>query len=227
VTRTRGFTLIETLLALGIAAALLAAAVSVLFGAVRMRGAAAELAEEKAGTHRIASVLRADLQSTVVPAGLLAGTMLLESDGAEDTAMDTLEFHTATGTLNDSEPWGDIRRVEYLLDTESESATGEAYPFIRRETVNLLASTEDEEDTRDTVLLAEATGLSIECFDGEVWSETWDSTAVENENPVLVRVTVTPAAGNALVFLQHLTTQPRPTATAAAAAPSPQAGGAP
>ncbi|MDK2971068.1 MAG: ral secretion pathway protein [Candidatus Sumerlaeota bacterium] len=222
--RTRGFTLIETLLALGIAATLLAAAVSVLFGAVRMRSAAAELSEEKGGTHRIASVIRSDLQNAVVPAGLLAGTMLLESDGSEDTAMDTLEFYTASGTLNDSEPWADIRRVEYLLDTESESATGGAYPFIRRETVNLLASTEDDEDTRDTVLLAEATGLSIECFDGEVWSETWDSTVVENENPVLVSLTVTPAEGNSLVFLQHLTTQPRPTATAAAAAPSQQTG---
>jgi len=208
--RRRGFTLLEVLLALSIAAILLAAVVAALFGAIRLRRTAEQMQQRSTPELALRAAIRADLANAVVPAGVLHGPLLIESSGDDTTARDRLELYTTAGALSDEKPWPDVRRVEYLLDEESAGDDSEGLPFVRRETFNLLSDVEDETVRRDTVLIADATALSIECLDGETWVETWDSTVVDNANPTLVRLSITTAAGATLVVQQALIAEPRP-----------------
>jgi general secretion pathway protein J len=218
--RSRGFTLIEMILAMVVAAMLLAAVVSSLFGAVRLRRTALEAREASLPRHHVEQRLARDLTAAVSPTGLLNGPFLVLSSGSGEDARDVIEFHTTSGVIEESAPWGDIRRVEYFIDEDQPAVGGEGFALVRRETFNLLPSTEDETGRRDTVLLAAARGFSVECHDGTSWLESWDSATVDNANPNAVRLTVYPQSAEAapIVVVRRILVQPRPTATGAAPA---------
>jgi type II secretory pathway pseudopilin PulG len=205
----------EILVSLAVTAMLLAAVVSTLFGAIRLRRTAEALEIRSDSSTFIRVVVRRDLANCVVPSGLLAGTFLVISSGDKESARDRLEFYSTIGILNEDDPWGDIRRLEYFLDEEGSVTTGgevAGLPLIRRETFNLLASVEDETSRRDIVMMPSVRGFMVECHDGEAWSESWDSTTVENANPRLVRLTIYPSEGEPVVLVQEVHTSPRPTA---------------
>ncbi|MBI1290752.1 prepilin-type N-terminal cleavage/methylation domain-containing protein [bacterium] len=216
--RRRAFTLIEVLISLAIAGVLLAAVISALIGSIRLRRTAERLETESEPLAWFRSTVRRDFANAVVPSGILAGSFIVTSSGEEESSRDHIWFYTTAGVVTDAAPWGDVRKVEYFLDEESPAeGEEEAYPLIRRETFNLLSTVADETTWRDTVLEAKATGFSIECSDGEEWTESWDSTVVENENPTAVRLTVYTASAEPRVVVQEIVTQPRPVAAVAAA----------
>jgi type II secretion system protein J len=213
ITHRRAFTLVEVLLATMVAAVLLAAVSTTLFGTIRLRRAADRLADSVAVQERVARVISADLAGIVAPSGVLAGALLLTSNGSGATARDTIEFFTTTGTVSDSAPWGDLRRVVYTIEDDEQ---GDGRVLIRTETFNLLATVEDDDGRRVTRLLRGVESLSIEAYGSGAWQESWDSTTVENANPALLRLEIRRAAAEdgttpaPIVVVRSITTQPRP-----------------
>lgn len=187
--RSAGFTLLELLLAIIILATLLAALTGVLASTFRARERVNTIIDESLARSLVIHGIERDLVHMVVPAGTLAGPMLGESEGEMGgKRSDRLEFYTASGELEDGEPWGDVRKVEYHLEQPEDAAESEGAALMRAVTLNLLPSTEEEPG--GDVVLRNASGLTIQYFDGDTWLDSWDSTALDNAPPQAVSMRI-------------------------------------
>jgi len=184
----RGFTLIEVLVATVIFSVLVGALYSVFYGTLRLRENAYEVTEARLPITYIAGLIKRDLKNMVAPVGLLAGPMVGENVEEGKHRLDRLEFHTASGIVNDKDPWGDIQKVEYYLEQPPQSGESEGNDFVRALTRNLLASTTEEPPEQR--LLSGVQSLKFTYYDGEYWEDVWDSTTQENEMPVAVKVRI-------------------------------------
>lgn len=194
--RLRGFTLLECLAATAMFAVLMGAMYSVFHGALRLRENAYETFEADLPRDYVVAMIKNDLASTVAPVGLLAGAMIGEKQEMGGFHLDRLEIHTASGTVNDADPWGDIQNVQYYLEQPqdpTQQTNANSYDLVRAVTRNLLASTEEE--PQQERLLRGVRGLEFLYYDGEDWQDSWDSTTQENETPsaVSVRIDFLPA----------------------------------
>ncbi len=184
----RGFTLIEVLLAMAIFTVLVGALYSVFYGALRLRERTFEVTEAALPKDYIATIVKRDLTSIVPPVGILAGPMIGENEEDGEQRLDSLEFHTGSGIVNDYDPWGNIQKIEYYLVDSEEWGEPEGYSFVRAVTRNLLASTtEDPEEER---LLNRVQSLEFAYYDGEYWQDVWDSTTQDDETPVAVMMRI-------------------------------------
>lgn len=229
----RGFTLLELLVAIAIFSVLIGALYSVLFGGIRLRETAWKNFEAGVSREQVAGLIRRDLTNIVVPAGILAGAIVGETQTEGSGRSDTLEFFATTGIVNDAETWADIQQIEYFLEPPVDDDKSGEFDFVRRVRRDLLSTTVEEEEIPEPKwrLLTGVTSLTIQYYDGEAWQDSWDSTTVENENPDAIRVTMTlapDADGQPRLpvdVLCETAPQPRPTPAAAAAPATPPAGG--
>ena len=191
--KLRAFTLIEMILAVGIAAIVLISINAVFFSALHLRNATADAVDEATPVEQMFSVLRRDLQCVVPPKpnGILSGSFKAGSVatiGLADTV--STEMYTATGTLHEAEPWGDIQRVTYGLKTSATGA-GPGRDLIRSVTRNLLSATTP--DIQEQWLLGGVESIQFLCYDGAQWLSEWDTTSVSSVNtnlPNAVRVLI-------------------------------------
>jgi type II secretion system protein J len=198
-----GFTLIEMILAIGVAAIVLIAVNMVFFTALHLRDDTADMVDTASPIDSAVTFLKRDLQCAVTPTNSNPGSILsggfrvgngLTSVGVGDPV--AIEMFTATGTLSDSQPWGDIQRVTYELKAPaSQAATGrDLYRSITR---NLLAVSTPDVD--EQLMLNGVTSLKFSCYDGAQWNDTWDTTdptAIHTNLPLAVRVDIQ-MSGNA------------------------------
>ena len=203
-TQARAFTLIELILAVGIAAIVLISINAVFFGALHLRDATTEAVDEASPIEHMFTVMRHDLQCVVTPnptaVASLSGdfkTGTVTSIGVADVV--NAEMFTATGGLRDSEPWGDIQRVTYGLKNPV-SASGAGKDLIRSVTRNLLGDTTP--DIEEQWLLGGVESVQFSCFDGAQWFDEWDTTSIGSINTnlptaVRVRIQLTAKSGNA------------------------------
>jgi prepilin-type N-terminal cleavage/methylation domain-containing protein len=151
-TSLRGFTLIEMILAIGIAAIVLIAVNAVFFTSLRLANDTADMVDAASPVDSAVTFMKRDLQCAVTPTNgtskILSGGFRvgngLTSVGVSDPV--AVEMFTASGALSDKAPWGDIQRVTYELKTPAgPSAVGR--DLYRSVTRNLLAlSTPDVTD---------------------------------------------------------------------------------
>ena len=185
-----GFTLIELLLGAVITAVVLAALYEIFYGFLQAQSRAYAHLEEAAPRAQVIAIMKSDLENMTVPNGILCGTVTGESLGDGDSHSDALEFCTASGKLGETMPWGDVQKVQYFLDDpETEQGTGSKTHLMRAAARNLLAQ-DIEGEGEATTLLDKVASLEFQYFDGQVWSESWDSTAVDNALPRAVRVRI-------------------------------------
>ena len=196
------FTLIEMILAIGIAAIVLIVVNVALFTALHLRDATADMVDAESPVDSTVSMLKRDLECCVTPTNgtskvlsgdFRAGPGINSSGVSGDVA---IEMYTATGALSDNEPWADIQRVTYELKTPVDlSEPGKnLYRSVVR---NLLPAATPEVD--DQFLLGGVSSIKFTCYDGTLWQDTWDTTIVGSPNtnlPVAVRVDIQ-MAGNA------------------------------
>ena len=196
-----GFTLIEMILAVGVAALVLAVIGSVFFAALHLQTATQEAVNEATPVDQALAVMRRDLECVVTPTNgtskILSGDFrvgTLTSPGISQPV--AIEMFTATGALRDDAPWGDIQKVTYeLKDPATRNATGK--DLYRSVTRNILAATTP--DVADQWMLSGVQSIEFSCFDGSQWSDTWDTTGVTSVNtnlPVAVRVRIQLAGNN-------------------------------
>jgi len=198
----RAFTLIELILAVGIMAIVLVAINAVFFSAIRLREATMDVVEESLPPQQAIAILRRDLQCTMPPLtnGLLSGDFKVGDVISPGTsgAVD-LELYTTTGALSsrDDEPWGDVQRVTYELRVASVHTTPTGKDLIRsvtRAPVALIPTTPQPEDQ---LLLPNVESMKYSCYDGTQWLDTWDTTLLNTNLPVAIRVRIQMAGNNA------------------------------
>lgn len=192
----RGFTLIEMILAIGIAAIVIVAINAVFFTSLHLRDATSDMVDAASPIDSAMTFIKRDLQCAVTPTNgtskVLSGGFRvgngLNSAGVSDPV--AIEMFTATGALSDSAPWADIQRVTYELRAPTDSsATGrDLYRSVMR---NLLPVSTPE--VTDQLMLSGVSSLKFSCYDGAQWNDIWDTTdptAINTNLPVAVRVDI-------------------------------------
>jgi type II secretion system protein J len=195
------FTLIEMILAIGVAAIVLIAINTVLFAALRLRDATSDAVDAAAPLDQTATFLRRDLQCAMTPTNgttkVLSGDFRVGNVTSVGVAEPVaIEMFTATGALGVNAPWADIQRVTYELKQPADrAATGQ--DLVRSVVRNLLSSTTPE--VEDQLMLSGVASVKFSCFDGAQWQETWDTTGLTSVNtnlPLAVRVDIQMAGNN-------------------------------
>jgi len=201
-TARAAFTLLEMILAIGVASIVLAVVSTTLFAALHLRDATSDAVDAATPVDQALAILRRDLQCAVTPksGGVLSGdfkTGSVMSLGINEPV--AAEIFTATGALAENEPWGDIQRVTYeLKDAADPAAAGK--DLYRSVTRNLLGS--DAPDVADQWLLGGVASVQFSCYDGSQWFDSWDTTdtlSVNTNLPVAVRVHIELATPKAAI----------------------------
>ncbi|HEY5233284.1 MAG TPA: type II secretion system protein GspJ [Verrucomicrobiae bacterium] len=185
------FTLIEVILAIGVASIVLIAINAVFFTALHLRTATADAVDAAEPVDQALTIMRRDLQCAVPPqaSGVLSGGFKIgnvTSTGISDPV--SAEIYTADGALSANAPWGDIQRVTYELK-DSTTATGK--DLYRSVTRNLL--TETTPDVKDQLMIRGVDSVQFSAYDGSQWDNSWDTTDTTSANtnlPVAVRVDI-------------------------------------
>jgi type II secretion system protein J len=186
------FTLIEVILAIGVAAIVLIAINAVFFTALHLRNATADAVDAAEPVDQALTILSRDLQCAVPPkaSGVLSGDFKIgnvTSTGISDPV--SAEIYTADGALSANAPWGDIQRVTYELKDSTTGATGK--DLYRSVTRNLL--TETTPDVKDQLMIRGVDSVQFSAYDGSQWNNSWDTTDTTSANtnlPVAVRVDI-------------------------------------
>ena len=195
------FTLIEMVLAIGVAAIALIAVNAVLFAALRLRDTTADTVDAALPLDQTVATIRRDLQCVVMPtnvtSGVLSGDFRVgELSSAGVTEPVAIEMFTTTGALNANTPWADIQRVTYELRLPTDrNAVGK--DLIRSVVRNLLNMTTP--DVEDQFMLSGVQDIKFTCFDGAQWQDTWDTTSLNSVNtnlPVAIRVDIQLSGNN-------------------------------
>ncbi len=154
--------------------------------AIDMRENAYERIEEGLPKHYVIDIVKRDFTTAAAPAGVLAGPFIGENEEVGSARLDTLEFFSTTGMVDEEEPWSELQKIEYyLLEPEDDR---EGLDFVRAITRNLLPL--DEEEPEEQLLLEGVSSLAIEYFDGTDWTDSWDSTLMGNQCPPAVSMLI-------------------------------------
>ena len=200
--KANAFTLIEMILAIGVAAIVLIAVNAVFFTSLHLRDDTSDMVDAATPIDATVTFLKRDLQCIVTPTNgtskVLSGGFRvgenITSDGVSDPV--AIEMCTATGALSDSQPWGDIQRVTYELKN-SAVANAPGRDLYRTVLRNLLAVSTPTVD--DQLMMRGVTSVKFSCYDGATWQDAWDTTsatAVNTNLPLAVKVEIQ-MAGNA------------------------------
>jgi type II secretion system protein J len=199
------------LLAVAICAIVLLAINGVFASAFRLRDRTSAALDQELPIGRALELLRRDLKGAVGPGGFMAAdfkcgaqTMGASMGLSGEAGGSGLNFITATGTLSDATPWGDLQEVFYELKTAAGQGPDAGVSLVRCVNRNLLATTTQTPDVQ--WLMDGVQRVDFECFDGSQWRTTWDTSNGDTNLPVAVRVRIQMAVrpGQDLTQLQPL-----------------------
>ena len=189
------FTLVEMILAIGVAALVLVAVNAVLFTSLHLREVTTNVVDAATPVDQTVTCLRRDLQCIVTPTNgtskILSGSFRvgngISSVGVSDPV--AAEIYTASGALSANTPWADIQRVTYEL--KNSTAVSGRRDLYRSVTRNLLSVSTP--DVADQLMLSGVQSVKFSCYDGAQWNDTWDTTdptSVNTNLPLAVRVEI-------------------------------------
>lgn len=200
-----GFTLIEVMLAVAIFSVVLLAINGVFYGAMRLRNKMTLHLEDLTPSEHALAVMKRDFRAALPPGSSLSGAMTTTlSSGAVNPGEGTIGFFTASGLINDAEPYGDAQKVAYYLRASQEPAQAsrsrvrEGRELVRSVTRNVLATTQDT--PQEELLLEGIDRLRFSFYDGSEWRTTWDANSKvtvgtnQSSMPLAVEVTIDPVA---------------------------------
>jgi prepilin-type N-terminal cleavage/methylation domain-containing protein len=192
----RGFTLIEVMLALAIAAIVLTAINAVFFGALHLRSTTVAVAEQALPVERAVETIKDDLVCIRPPStnGFI-GPMGTDATAVGMSQPLILELYTSSARISDDVPWGDVQKIDYWLQNPTNATRGATgKELIRGITRNLLASTPESPEPHH--LLDDVQNLRFSYFDGTNWNDTWSTTLSNVPQAIKVFLTFTrPADG--------------------------------
>ena len=185
--RSKGFTLLEVLVAATMTALLAGTLYATLSIAFKARRNATEEVANFRRAELAADFICAELRSAVVPNGILAGTFMgTDGTGVAGRESDTVSFYRTADATDQDVGKSDIMLVELACEPSSRGADMDLVRRVRR---NLLAQI--VYDMPGEVLCRNVLALNFRYFDGMSWLDSWDSTTVENSLPLAVEVDLT------------------------------------
>ncbi|MEY4939399.1 MAG: Type secretion system protein [Verrucomicrobiota bacterium] len=201
---TRGFTLLELLLATAIGAVVLLVINATFFGALRLHNTTHEKINGDLVLQRTLAIVRKDLAGIMIPANPQATTYRLAgqltSDLTSTNDLDntseriTPDIHTNSGKIDGWTTYSEVQTVAYYLSPASDG--GPAKDLVRVVTRNLLPVVL-EANAEEQTLLTGVNSAGISYFDGENWLDTWDSTATSSlPNAIKFSILLAPSAGS-------------------------------
>ncbi len=169
----------EMLLAVAIAAVVLVALHTVLFGALHLRARTVEDIEQTLPMDRAIATLKRDLACIMQPGtnttNSIIGEMGTDAAGIGLTQTPLLEIYTSSGNISDDVPWGCIQKIDYWLQPSTNRNGFSGQDLIRGITRNLLSTTQSGPEQQQ-VLLQNVQRLQFSFFDGTNWNDTWSTT---------------------------------------------------
>ncbi len=196
------FTLIEMVLAIGVASIALVAVNAVLFSSLRLRTVTEDTVDAATPVDQAVTFLRRDLECLVTPTNgttkVLSGDFRVgdvNSAGVPEPV--AIEMFTATGAMSDNAPWADIQRVTYELRQPTDRAAA-GRDLIRSVARNVMDLTTP--DVADQLMMSGVADIKFTCYDGTQWQDTWDTTSPTTVNtnlPLAVRVDIQLAGNSA------------------------------
>lgn len=174
--RTRGFTLLEMLIAVAVFAIVLAAINAVFYGALRLRNKTTEALKDTLPMQQALAMIKRDLANLVTPGGTLSGALRTTVIADLLPGRVSPDFHTATGFIDETSPWAEVQKVCYLLADSTNRAGGS--DLIRAVTRNLLPTTVVDPPTQQW-LMSGVRSLKFFYHDGAQWRDSWDSTTAD------------------------------------------------
>jgi type II secretion system protein J len=199
------FTLIEMILAIGIAAIVLVTACTAFFAGLRLRESTQKLVDDATPVDQTLTTMERDLRCITIPTngtskvlsgGFRVGDIVSSGNGTPVA----IELYATTGELSDKKPWGDIQRVTYeLRDPADSHAQGK--DLIRSVTRDLLSTATPQ--VEDQWMMGGVQSLTFSCYDGAQWWATWDTTGQTSANtnlPAAVRVDIQPVGNQMSPF---------------------------
>ena len=198
--RSRGFTLIEVLIAVTVFAIVLGAMSTVLFGAFRMRNTMTRTLDEALPLQQAVARIRRDLAGIVPPGGRLSGALQTPANGGTILPGQISPcFYTTTAALDELAPWGEVQKVFYALTDSTNRSNGK--DLIRAVNQNLLPVMIEEQPTQQ-VLMSGVQNVLFFFYDGTQWRDSWDSSTADpttgqtNTLPQAIKVQIQLAAGD-------------------------------
>ncbi len=190
----RGFTLLETLVALSIIVLVLGAA----YGSYAAATASVARCRARASVERDARVLLRRIEREVrcvawrppetaarkggAPATLSEGPARLFIEGGSDPATRLLHLLTFAGRSDPEAPGSGQYAVTYRYES--------AHKRLRRRQTDRMAETKEEDNGSWLCVAQGVEEVRVAFFDGDRWAENWD-TKKESELPAAVRVALT------------------------------------
>ena len=98
-----------------------------------------------------------------------------------------LDFFTSTGRISDDAAWGDLQEVFYELKAPADREQA-GMDLVRCVNRNLLATTTQTPDTQ--WLMSHIETLQFDCYDGQQWRNTWDTSSGDTNLPTAIRVRI-------------------------------------
>lgn len=189
----QAFTLIEIMLAVAIFSIVLVAIHMVFYGAVQLRNKTVEAVQQQIPLQQALSIMKRDLQNVVMPGGTFFGELQTSTQNSAMTNTLSLlnpvndalpgqsgpAFFTASGSVDEFLPWGDIQRVCYFLAPPTNRIPGKV--LVRSVTRNLLPSVPEQPENQ--TLLNGLQSIAFYYYDGLQWRNYWDSTQETNKLP--------------------------------------------
>jgi len=197
------FTLLEMILAVGVAAIVLTAVSAAFFTALHLQASTQAAVDEATPLDQALAVMRRDLACAVTPTNGTGKVLSGDFKAGQVSSLGinvpvALEMYTATGALSSAPdaPWGDIQRVTYELERPADRSMP-GMELVRSVERNLLSTLTP--DVEDEPLLGGVGNIQVSCYDGAQWYNTWDTTdptAGATNLPLAVRVQIQMVGNN-------------------------------
>lgn len=186
-----GFTLLELIIAMAIAATIALVLYSTLTTAYKARGSALNQTTSMREAAIALDLIEADIENAIVPrpeptppAGRMGGPMYGEADSLEFYTLGR-DVQTTTGTAAaTSDVFADgVRQILFSISTDN--GTNVLNRGVQR---NVLATTTAEFE--DEPLAGDVTALAFKYYDGTQWLETWHSEDEGDLLPLAIEVSI-------------------------------------
>jgi type II secretion system protein J len=187
---SRGFTLIELVLAMALVSMVAASLYAGMHIAIQAKRTAERAVAPVRSAAIAADLVSRDLECALPPTGVLAGPFSGSASGgtiAGGGEADMLDFYCVGEDCppgQQTHPMQEgIRHVELAVRTDVDPPQ-----LVRRIDRNLLASA--QQDPEEEILCRGVRSFQVRYYDGTTWYNEWDSTANNDSLPTAVQITL-------------------------------------
>jgi type II secretion system protein J len=180
----KGFTLLELLVAIALMDLIALTLYSSMYIGIKAKKSSTQALKPYRLVIPVFESLSEDLKSTLKPSGLFAGSF--QGGKSTENESDSISFHCCNYHPEENEKASSLVKVEYVV--EDDDLQNDSLVLVRKITTNLLSS--KTVNTKDEVLCRGISSFNVEYYDGNDWTNSWDSTTRDNELPRAARISL-------------------------------------